>query len=50
MVAHELPLYKDMSVVFPVAIGIFSLVLLLLLGFLGRLRLANRRNKGRGKT
>jgi hypothetical protein len=50
VMARQLPLYKDKSVVFPIAIGVFGLVLLLLLGFLGRLRLTNRRKKEPGKT
>lgn len=44
--AHPLPLYQDKSVVVPVAIGLFSVVLLLLLGVLLRLRFSMRRKQG----
>lgn len=49
--AKELPLYKDKGVVFPVAIAVFSLVLLVLLAFLLRQLLARRRRaRGEGPT
>ena len=39
----DLPLYQDKSVVFPVAISVFGLVLLLLLLVLARQQLVRRR-------